>query len=138
MYEIGRIFRNEGVDCKHNPEFTMLESYEAYADYNDVMAMIEEMVAYAAVDATGRTKVTEHANGDEVIDFTPPWRRLTMREALIEYAGLDLEEYREIESLQTPHDGAGPRSRRQAPAGASSSTRSSAPSSSRSSCSRRS
>ncbi len=97
VYEIGRIFRNEGLSTKHNPEFTMLESYEAYADYNAVMAMVEEMVAYAAVEATGSVRVK---CGDAEIDFTPPWRRFTLREALIEYAGLDPEQYREIETLK--------------------------------------
>jgi len=101
VYEIGRIFRNEGVGFKWNPEFTMLESYEAYADYNDVMAMLEEMVAHAAVEAAGSVKVRwEHADTVEEMDFTPPWRRLTMRQALIDYAGIDPEEHREIEGLQ--------------------------------------
>jgi lysyl-tRNA synthetase class 2 len=101
VYEIGRIFRNEGIGFKWNPEFTMLESYEAYADYNDVMAMLEELVAYAAVEATGSTSVVwEHGDKVDVIDFTPPWRRLTMRQALIDYAGLDPEKYRDVEALR--------------------------------------
>jgi lysyl-tRNA synthetase, class II len=100
VYEIGRIFRNEGIGFKWNPEFTMLESYEAYADYNDVMAMTEELVAYAAVEGTGSTTVRwEHGGTVEEIDLTPPWRRLTMREALIQYAGLDPEQYADVESL---------------------------------------
>src|SRR3990172_4325012 len=97
VYEIGRIFRNEGLSTKHNPEFTMLESYEAYADYNDVMAMVEEMVAYVAVESTGSAKAP---CGDTEIDFTPPWPRLTLRQALVEYAGIDPEEYRDIEGLK--------------------------------------
>jgi lysyl-tRNA synthetase class 2 len=101
VYEIGRIFRNEGVGFKWNPEFTMLESYEAYADYNDVMAMCEEMVANAAVEATGSTR-SQWEHGDTVtgVELAPPWRRLTMRQALIDYAGLDPEEYRDVEGLQ--------------------------------------
>jgi lysyl-tRNA synthetase class 2 len=98
VYEIGRIFRNEGIDTQHNPEFTMLESYEAYADYNDVMTMVEEMVAQVAVEVTGGLAVRF---GDQDIDFSPPWRRLTLRAALIEYLGLDIEQHRELESLRT-------------------------------------
>lgn len=98
VYEIGRIFRNEGIGFKWNPEFTMLESYEAYADYNQVMAMVEEMIAYAAVEGVGSTKVRwEHT--DEEIDFTPPWQRLSMREALIVHAGIDPEQYPDDEAL---------------------------------------
>jgi lysyl-tRNA synthetase class 2 len=97
VYEIGRIFRNEGIDAQHNPEFTMLESYEAYADYNDVMAMVEEMVSHIAVGVTGSTRVQV---GEYDIDFAPPWRRLTLRNALIEHLNLDIEENRELSSLQ--------------------------------------
>jgi lysyl-tRNA synthetase class 2 len=97
VYEIGRIFRNEGLSTKHNPEFTMLESYEAYADYNDVMAMTEAMVSYVARECLGTT-VVHHPDGD--IDFAPPWPRLGYRQALIEYAGLDPEEHRDIETLK--------------------------------------
>ncbi|MPZ50386.1 MAG: lysine--tRNA ligase [Dehalococcoidia bacterium] len=98
VYEIGRIFRNEGLSWKHSPEYTMLESYEAYADYNDVMAMTEEMVAFIAVETTGSAKVGE---GDEAIDFTPPWRRLSLRQALIDHSGIDIEVSSDLESLQT-------------------------------------
>jgi lysyl-tRNA synthetase class 2 len=112
VYEIGRIFRNEGIDTKHNPEFTMLESYEAYADYGAVMDMLEQMVAYTAVEAVGSAEVQF---GEHQIDFSPPWPRVTMRQALIDHAGLDPEEHREIESLKlrllemhlTPEAGAG-------------------------------
>jgi lysyl-tRNA synthetase class 2 len=98
VYEIGRIFRNEGVSFKHNPEYTMLESYETYADYNDVMAMVEEMVSYIAREATGSTKVRVD---DDEIELAPPWRRLTLRQALIDYAHIDSEAYPDLESLQT-------------------------------------
>lgn len=98
VYEIGRIFRNEGVGFKWNPEFTMLESYEAYADYNDVMAMCEQMIAHAAVEATGSTTVERE--GHETLELAPPWRRITMRQALIDYAGMDPEAHADIESLQ--------------------------------------
>ena len=79
VYEIGRVFRNEGIDQDHNPEFTLLESYEAYADYNDVMEMVEQMISRLAIDATGSAQVTV---GEQVIDFTPPWRRVSFREEL--------------------------------------------------------
>jgi lysyl-tRNA synthetase class 2 len=102
VYEIGRIFRNEGISTKHNPEFTMMESYEAYADYNDVAAMVEELVAYVAKDVLGTTRVTCAApaggQGDVEIDLAPPWRRITVHEALRQHVGLDLEEYRRDEA----------------------------------------
>ena len=90
VYEIGRIFRNEGVDQDHNPEFTMMESYEAYADYTHVMSMVEEMVHHAAQTVFGSATVQyeEHA-----IDLQPPWRRISFCEALQEFAGIDLMPY---------------------------------------------
>lgn len=97
VYEIGRIFRNEGISTKHNPEFTMLESYEAYADYNDVMGMLEEMVSYVAQQVLGTTKVTF---GNATLDFTPPWKRITLRDAIHEGCGIDLEEHADEGSLR--------------------------------------
>jgi lysyl-tRNA synthetase, class II len=91
VYEIGRIFRNEGTSKKHNPEFTMMESYEAYADYRDVAEMVEQMVSSIARDVLGGM-VVPHKGGE--IDFTPPWPRRAMRDLLIEHAGLDFEEFR--------------------------------------------
>jgi lysyl-tRNA synthetase class 2 len=90
VYEIGRVFRNEGIDQDHNPEFTLLESYEAYADYNDVMDMVEQMVSIIATEVNGSTKVTI---GDDVIDFAPPWQRVSLREELEKRSGIDLEAY---------------------------------------------
>ena len=90
VYEIGRVYRNEGVDVKHNPEFTLLESYEAYADYHDVMAMVEEMIARVAEEALG-TRVIQRAG--QTIDLTPPWRRTTLRQAILDCTGVDFEEY---------------------------------------------
>ena len=90
VYEIGRIFRNEGVDQDHNPEFTMMESYEAYADYTDVMSMVEEMVCHAATSAIGSSTVEYK---ERTVDLKPPWRRLPFCEALEEYAGIDLTPY---------------------------------------------
>ncbi len=97
VYEIGRIFRNEGVSWKYNPEFTMLESYEAYADYNDVARMVEGMVSSIASDVLGTTSVLY---GDHTLEFAPPWRRVTMRDALIEHGGIDFEEFRTAETLR--------------------------------------
>jgi len=90
VYEIGRVFRNEGIDQDHNPEFTLLESYEAYADYYDVMEMVEQMVSTIAIEVNGSTKV---AIGDDVIDFAPPWQRVSLREELEKRSGVDLESY---------------------------------------------
>ncbi len=79
VYEIGRDFRNEGVSYKHNPEFTMLEWYEAYADYEDTMARIEELVGTVAAGLLGTTKVTFRGHD---VDLEPPWRRITFVDAL--------------------------------------------------------
>ena len=87
VYEIGKNFRNEGIDRSHNPEFTMLEWYEAYTDYNDQMLRFEELIAHLAQKITGSTKLVYQ--GKE-IDFTPPWRRLTVYDGVREYAGLDV------------------------------------------------
>ena len=86
VYEMGKDFRNEGVSFKHNPEFTMLETYEAYVDYNHVMTMVEEMTAEAA-RAVGDLQVTFR---DHEIDLTPPWPRLTMRKAIENETGIDI------------------------------------------------
>ncbi len=90
VYEIGRVFRNEGISIKHNPEFTMLELYEAFADYTDMMALLENLVAAIAEEVLGTKKI--QYQGQE-IDLTPPWRRLTMVEAVREYAGIDAGAY---------------------------------------------
>ena len=97
VYELGRVFRNEGVGTKYNPEYTLLESYEAYADYNDVMAMVEEMVAYAAREVLGTTLIPS-SDGD--IDLTPLWPRLTLRDAIHQYAGVDFQDHSDAESLR--------------------------------------
>jgi lysyl-tRNA synthetase class 2 len=109
VYEIGRIFRNEGVSMKHNPEFTMLESYEAYADYNRVMEMTELMVSEAAASATGSMVVQwQGANGEDIaLDFTPPWPRIRLRDALIEHAHVDPEAYPDAESLRAKMESMG-------------------------------
>jgi lysyl-tRNA synthetase class 2 len=96
VYEIGRDFRNEGVSYKHNPEFTQIEFYWAYADYLQVMELTEQMVAYTAEKVTGSTKVTYQG---EEIDFSPPWNRLEMRQGLLDACGVDINECRDDESL---------------------------------------
>lgn len=88
VYEIGKNFRNEGIDRTHNPEFTMLEWYEAYTDYNDQMKRFEELIAHLAKTVTGSTTVTYQ--GKE-INFAPPWRRLTVYDGIREYAKIDPE-----------------------------------------------
>ncbi len=97
VYELGRIFRNEGVSTKHNPEFTMMESYQAYADYNDVMDMLEEMVAWVSKKVMGTTKIKY---GDYAINFKPPWPRLTLREAVEQYSGIDFVTYPTADGLR--------------------------------------
>jgi lysyl-tRNA synthetase class 2 len=98
VYEMGKDFRNEGVSFKHNPEFTMLETYEAYVDYNHVMTMVEEMLVTAA-QAVGHLKVD--FRGHE-IDLTPPWPRQTMRAAILEKSGIDIgaDDARTVADLQ--------------------------------------
>lgn len=86
VYEIGRVFRNEGVSTRHNPEFTMLELYEAYADYKDVMTLTEEMVAHIAKEVTGSTTIQY---GDEEINLEPEWKRVHMVDAVKEVTGVD-------------------------------------------------
>ena len=97
VYEIGRIFRNEGVSAKYNPEFTMLESYQAYADYNDVMDTVEEMVSTVALEVLGGS-TAEY--GDTKIDFAPGWPRLTLRDAIKHHSGVDFEERPDVESMR--------------------------------------
>lgn len=93
VFTICKNFRNEGVDHSHNPEFTMLELYEAYSDYNDMMKLTEELYEKACIAMHGTTKVTHVINGEEVVvDFKAPWKRLTTREAIKEYLNIDIEE----------------------------------------------
>lgn len=88
VYELGRIFRNEGASTKYNPEFTMLELYEAYADYNRIMELVEQIVTTIATEVIGSMQVP---NGDTVIDLTPPWPRIPIRQAIIDHCGIDFE-----------------------------------------------
>ena len=96
VYEIGKVFRNEGLDFYHNPEFTMMESYQAFADYEQVMTMVESLVHDLALSVTGDSKFEFENN---TIDLTPPWKRLDLREAIKSESGIDYLEHLEIESL---------------------------------------
>lgn len=87
VYEMSKVFRNEGISTRHNPEYTLLEAYVAYGDYKVIMALTEELIVEAAMKATGGTKIT--FQGKE-IDLTPPWTRMTMIEAIRRYANVDL------------------------------------------------
>ena len=97
VYEIGRDFRNEGVSFKHNPEFTQLEFYMAYADYHTIMEMTEQMVAFVADQVLG-TRVI-HYNGHE-IDLNPPWKRVDLRQSLLEASGIDIAQHPDGPSLE--------------------------------------
>ncbi len=98
VYEIGKCFRNEGIDTRHNPEFTMIELYQAYADYNDMMTLTENMVAYVAQEVLGTTKIQY---GEHEIDLTPPWDRKTMLGSIKDETGVDfLQVYSAGEAIE--------------------------------------
>ncbi|HEY8449492.1 MAG TPA: lysine--tRNA ligase [Bacillota bacterium] len=97
VYEIGRVFRNEGISTRHNPEFTMLEVYEAYADYHDMMRLTEEMIATVAERVTGSTEVVYQG---QRLQFRPPWPRVRFPDLLEDVIGLDLRELRDDASAQ--------------------------------------
>lgn len=86
VYEINRNFRNEGISTKHNPEFTMMEVYQAYADYRDMMELSEGLIYHVVMEVLGSPEVQY---GDTVLNFTPPWKRITMLDAVREYSGID-------------------------------------------------
>lgn len=96
VYEIGRDFRNEGVDRTHNPEFTQLEFYMAYADYHDVMAMTEQMVAHAAQQVLGTTSILYQG---QAVELAPPWQRMDLKDGVQELAGIDLDACPDAASL---------------------------------------
>jgi lysyl-tRNA synthetase class 2 len=96
VYEIGRDFRNEGVDRTHNPEFTQIEFYWAYADYKKVMELTEQMMAAVAEQVCGSTKISYQGSQ---IDFSQPWQRVELKEGMIELAGIDLDKYPDADSL---------------------------------------
>ncbi len=98
VYEIGRNFRNEGIDRNHNPEFTMMECYQAYADYNDMMKLVEEMVCFIAQEVIGTPVITYQGT---VIDLTPPWPRIPLLDAIAEYTGINVNRFPDRQSLAT-------------------------------------
>jgi lysyl-tRNA synthetase class 2 len=89
VFELARNFRNEDIDTQHNPEFSMVEIYEAYQDYHDMMALMEGLIAHLVYSIHGTYKIPY---GPENLDFTPPWRSLSMEEAVREYAGIDVQD----------------------------------------------
>ncbi|MCG0276713.1 MAG: lysine--tRNA ligase [Thermosediminibacteraceae bacterium] len=97
VYEIGKDFRNEGISIKHNPEFTMIELYQAYADYHDMMDLTEDLISHVAKEVLGTTKIMYQG---EQIDLTPPWQRMTMKEAVKKYAGVDFNEIKTDEEAR--------------------------------------
>lgn len=104
VYEIGKNFRNEGIDTRHQPEFTVMESYEAYADYNDVMRMVEDMMAVICEKSLGTTTVTF---GEHSLDFSGPWQRIPIRDAILTHAHIDIDLYPDQKSLLAQMQAAG-------------------------------
>lgn len=96
VYEIGHNFRNEGIDTKHNPEFTLVEIYQAYADYYDMMRLVEQLYCAVATEVLGSAVITYQ---DQAIDLRPPWRQVTMRDAILERSDLDIEAHRDYDGL---------------------------------------
>lgn len=97
VYEIGRVFRNEGTSTRHNPEFTMIELYEAYADYNDIMNLTENLIAHITKEVHGSTVITY---GDYEVDLTPKWKRIHMVDAIKEQTGVDFWKHMTKEEAQ--------------------------------------
>lgn len=96
VYEIARCFRNEGIDRTHNPEFTMLEFYEAYSDYQGMMSRVEDLVCAAALAINGSLMLNWQGTA---IDLTPPWQRITLHDAILQYTGIDYDRYPDREGL---------------------------------------
>ena len=103
IFEITKNFRNESIDTTHNPEFTMMEIYQTYADYEDMMELTEQLYEHVAVEVTGSAEVEYQG---ETLDFSAPWPRMTMREAIEEYGGFDVQEFsdKEIQEKMQEHD----------------------------------
>jgi len=97
VYEIGRVFRNEGVSTRHNPEFTMIELYEAYADFRDIMSLTENLVAHIAQEVLGTTQIKY---GEYDVDLQPEWKRLHMVDAIKEYTGVDFWKEMRVEEAR--------------------------------------
>jgi lysyl-tRNA synthetase class 2 len=96
VYEIGKDFRNEGIDATHQPEFTMMECYQAYADYTDIMKLVEEVINECAQAALGTTQIEREG---KAINLTPPWPRISMRDAILEATGVDIYVDSDLDSL---------------------------------------
>jgi lysyl-tRNA synthetase class 2 len=97
VYEISKDFRNEGIDFKHNPEFTMMECYQAYGDYTTMMTLVEELYAACALAANGTLRLTYQGNA---IDLTPPWPRVTMRDLILKTTGVDIDADTDLPALR--------------------------------------
>jgi lysyl-tRNA synthetase class 2 len=97
VFELGRIFRNEGVSTRHNPEFTSIEVYQAYADYNDMMQLTEDIITTVAREVLGTLEITYQG---EAVDLTPPWRRVTMHQLVQEKTGLDFTAFNTLEEAK--------------------------------------
>ena len=104
VFELGRIFRNEGVSTRHNPEFTMIEVYQAYADYHDMMELTENLITAVAQEVLGTTKIN-YQGAD--IDLTPPWRRVTMHEIVQDSTGIDFAQFTDFDAAKTAAKDAG-------------------------------
>ncbi|MBD2774895.1 lysine--tRNA ligase [Iningainema tapete] len=98
VFELGRVFRNEGISTRHNPEFTTLEVYQAYVDYNDMMALTEGIITTVAQEVLGTLQITYQ---EQAVDLTPPWRRVTMHELVKEYTGLDFNSFSTLDEAKT-------------------------------------
>lgn len=97
VFELGRVFRNEGVSTRHNPEFTTIEVYQAYADYHDMMNLTEAVITYAAQEVLGTLEITYQG---EPVSLTPPWRRVTMHDLVKEKTGLDFSQFTSLEEAK--------------------------------------
>lgn len=100
IYEIGKVFRNEGIDRTHNPEFTMIEAYTAYMDYHGVMEFVENLVEYVVRSLNHGSTVITYSHwkeGPQQVDFKAPWKRMTMKESIKEYGGVDVDLYGDAE-----------------------------------------
>ncbi|MBD2084705.1 lysine--tRNA ligase [Coleofasciculus sp. FACHB-542] len=104
VFELGRIFRNEGISTRHNPEFTTIEVYQAYADYQDMMALTEGIITTVAQEVLGTLEITYQG---EPINLTPPWRRVTMHDLVKEQTGLDFTTFPTLEAAKTAASEAG-------------------------------
>ena len=104
VFELGRIFRNEGISTRHNPEFTTIELYQAYADYNDMMDLTEGIITTVGQEVIGKLKINYQGTD---VDLTPPWRRVTMHELVKEYSGVDFNSFQSFEQAKAACKDAG-------------------------------